>query len=82
MKQKDILLIHLSENGKFPQINDIEGYEESWNSDYIFYGNCLEFKNGILEGAYKTININIHTADAEIVLLGWKRTLYFLQIQF
>lgn len=65
MKQKDILLIHLSENGKFPQINDIEGYEESWNSDYIFYGNCLEFKNGILEGAYKTININIHTADAE-----------------
>ena len=64
---QDILLIHLSENGELPSIKD-KGYEELWNSELIIFAKCLEFKDGILEGAYKTINFNIHTEVADEVV--------------
>lgn len=67
MENKDNLIIHLSDNGKLPLINDIEDYEKSWNHQLILFGNCLKVKKGILEGAYKTIDINIHIEKADEV---------------
>lgn len=67
MEKEKILLIHLSENGKLPFVNDVYDYEESWNPNLILYGNCIEFKESILKGVYKIVDINIHTEDADEV---------------
>lgn len=67
MEIKGNLIIHLSDNGKLPLISDIKDYNSSWNHQLILFGNCLKVKKGILEGAYKTIDINIHIEKADEV---------------
>jgi hypothetical protein len=67
MDNKDTLTIHLSDNGKMPLINDVENYEGSWNPHLILFGNCLQVSKGILEGAYKNVDIKIHIEEADEV---------------
>lgn len=75
MEKEKILLIHLSENGKLPFVNDVYDYEESWNPNLILYGNCIEFKESILKRGYIKLLTSTFTLKMLMKLLIMRQPL-------